>query len=309
MSYKYKPLPHACSLPAPGAFWPRWFHQVLHPGIAPMRNTLHCLYRQAWHFKTSEFRRDRNAKYAIVARRPIHSYAKSYSFYLNESITAVLLHVIPHNCSEIHRNVAIPDYRSLTTQTSGRTFVKYIGYDICEFDCLRGLGIDIIGRVRFDNRDRFARWMGSIGKATEPCQQTSGCWHLTFDCFLNLDMGDDTNTKFLLLHVQTTYMTYKMRGDCWGTWLIMLGFMDLGWPRVCRRSTSVLCRIVYFCFYTNIHFGWRIVHCSLDGFFEKCWQFRSHLASAMAFYFKKLCVARFIPPPDFRGEIPLVPFL
>ena len=31
-----------------------------------------------------------------------------------------------------------------------------------------------------------------------------------------------------------------MRGDCWGTWLIMLGFMDLGWPRVCRRPTSVL---------------------------------------------------------------------
>ena len=27
-----------------------------------------------------------------------------------------------------------------------------------------------------------------------------------------------------------------MRGDCWGTWLIMLGFMDLGWPRVCRCS-------------------------------------------------------------------------
>ena len=31
-----------------------------------------------------------------------------------------------------------------------------------------------------------------------------------------------------------------MIGNCWGTWLIMLGFMDLGWPRVCRRSTSVL---------------------------------------------------------------------
>ena len=29
-----------------------------------------------WQFKTSEFRRDRNAKYAIVTRRPIHSYAK-----------------------------------------------------------------------------------------------------------------------------------------------------------------------------------------------------------------------------------------
>ena len=66
-----------------------------------------------------------------------------------------------------------------------------IGYDVqlCEFDSLRGLGIDIIGRVHFDNRDRFALWMGSIGKATEPCQQTSGCWHLTFDSFLNLDMG------------------------------------------------------------------------------------------------------------------------
>ena len=32
-----------------------------------------------------------------------------------------------------------------------------------------------------------------------------------------------------------------MIGNCWGTWLIMLGFMDLGWPRVCRRLTSVLC--------------------------------------------------------------------
>ena len=31
-----------------------------------------------------------------------------------------------------------------------------------------------------------------------------------------------------------------MRGDCWGTCLIMLGFMDLGWLRVCRRPTSVL---------------------------------------------------------------------
>ena len=35
-----------------------------------------------------------------------------------------------------------------------------------------------------------------------------------------------------------------MRGDCWGTWLIMLGFMDLRWPRVCRRSTSVLLKNV-----------------------------------------------------------------
>ena len=91
--------------------------------------------------------------------------------------------------------IYIPDYRSLVTQTSGMDICQ-IRYDICEFDSLRGLGIDIIGRVHFDNRYRFVIWMGSIGKATEPCQQTSGCWHLTFDSFLNLDMGDDTNTKF-----------------------------------------------------------------------------------------------------------------
>ena len=91
-------------------------------------------------------------------------------------------------------------------QTTGMDICQ-IGYGICEFDSLRGLGIDIIGRVHFDNQDRLAIWMGSIGKASEPCQQASGCWHLTFDSVLNLDMGDDTNTKFLLLRVQTTYMT------------------------------------------------------------------------------------------------------
>ena len=90
--------------------------------------TRYIVYQQAWHFKTSEFRRDHSAKYAIVTRRPINSYAKWYSFYLNESITTLLLHVIPHNCSEMHRNVAIPDYRSLVTQTSGM--------DICQWDTI-----------------------------------------------------------------------------------------------------------------------------------------------------------------------------
>ena len=85
----------------------------------------------------------------------------------------LLLHVIPHNCSEMHGNVYIPDYRSLVTQISGMDICQ-IGYDICEFDSLRGLGSVIIGRLHFDNGDRFAIWMGSIGKATEPCQ-TSGC--------------------------------------------------------------------------------------------------------------------------------------
>ena len=58
-----------------------------------------------------------------------------------------------------------------------------IGYDICEFDSLRGLRIDFIGRVHFDNRDRFSISMGNIGKATEPCQQTTE-WLLTSDFWL-----------------------------------------------------------------------------------------------------------------------------
>ena len=119
----------------------------------------------------------------------------------------MLLHVIPHNCSEMHCNIAIPDYRSLFTQTSGMDICQ-IEHDICEFDSLRGLGIDIIGRVHFENRDRFSISLGSVGKATEPCQQTTK-WLLTSDSWqsLDLDMGDDTNMKFLLLRVQTTYMT------------------------------------------------------------------------------------------------------
>ena len=97
----------------------------------------------------------------------------------------MLLHVIPPNCSEMHRNVAIPDYRSLVTQTSW-VDVCQIGYDICEFDSLRGLGIDIIGRVHFDNQDRSSVSMGSIGKAIDPCQQTTE-WLLTSDFRLFLE--------------------------------------------------------------------------------------------------------------------------
>ena len=96
-------------------------------------------------------------------------------------------------------------------QTSGMV----TGYDICESDSLRGLGIDIIGRVHFDNRDRFSISMGSIGKRPNHVnKQPSGCWHLTFDCFLNLDMWDDTNMKFLLLHVQTAYK-YDLGNERW----------------------------------------------------------------------------------------------
>ena len=48
---------------------------------APSRIRTHAQHAtlstgRLWHFKTSEFRRDRNAKYVIVTRRLIHSYVK-----------------------------------------------------------------------------------------------------------------------------------------------------------------------------------------------------------------------------------------
>ena len=70
--------------------------------------------------------------------------------------------------------LAIPDYRSLFTQTSGMDICQ-IEHDICEFDSLRGLGIDIIGRVHVDNQDFFIS-MDSIGKETNHVnKQPSGC--------------------------------------------------------------------------------------------------------------------------------------
>ena len=67
-------------------------------------------------------------------------------------------------------------------------------------------------------------------------KQPTGDLTSDFDSSLSLDISDDMNMKFLLLHVQITYMT----GDCLTKWLIMLGFMDLRWLRVCQCSTSVL---------------------------------------------------------------------
>ena len=115
----------------------------------------------------------------------------------------------------MHRNATIPDYRSLFTQTSGMNICQ-IGYDICVFDRLRGLGIDIIGRIHFDNRDRFSISMGCIGKATEPCQQTAE-WLLTSDFWLFLGPWHARwyEYEMLLLRVQTTYLIYDLENERW----------------------------------------------------------------------------------------------
>ena len=57
-------------------------------------------------------------------------------------------------------------------QTSVTNICK-IGYDICDFDSLRGIRIDTIGRVHFDNRDKIFISMSSIGKVTKPCISTN----------------------------------------------------------------------------------------------------------------------------------------
>ena len=116
-----------------------------------------------------------------------------------------------------------------------------IGYDICEFDSLRGLGIDVIGRVHFDNRDRFAIWMGSIGDRTMSTNE----WLLTSDFWQFLEPWHGRWCEYEIFIASCTDNIYDLENERWllGTWLIMLGFMDLGWPRVYRRSTSVLFRL------------------------------------------------------------------
>ena len=112
----------------------------------------------------------------------------------------------------MHRNVAIPDYRSFVTQTSGMEICQ-IGCDICEFDSLRGLGIDIIGRVHFDNRDRFVIWMGSIGKATEPCEQTSDL--LTSDFWQFLEPRHGRWYEYEIFIASCTDNIYDLENERW----------------------------------------------------------------------------------------------
>ena len=130
---------------------------------------------------------------------------------------------------------------SPTRHANIRMDICQIGYDICEFDSLRGLGIDVIGRVHFDNRDRFAIWMGSIGDRTMSTNE----WLLTSDFWQFLEPWHGRWCEYEIFIAWCTDNIYDLENERWllGTWLIMLGFMDLGWPRVYRRSTSVLSRI------------------------------------------------------------------
>ena len=154
-------------------------------------------------------RRNNRAKYGIVVWRPIHRIRYITQFTWIKDHNSVIA-CYTHNCSEMHRIVPIPIIAHYSRQTSGTEFVKFgIGY-VFEFNTLGRYGINVINILRFDNRDRFSKFMGSIGNRPnnvyyinkQPCG-----WHLTYDSSLSLDIGYDTNTTFVLLRLQKTYMT------------------------------------------------------------------------------------------------------
>ena len=162
----------------------------------------------------------------------------------------LLLHVITHNCSEMHRIVGIPIIAHSSLQPW--TFVNRVRC-LRVYDSLRGSEINIIDRVCLDNRDKFSISMGNIGKATEPCISTTNTsdWHL---------LDSPLYSLYRFMYRQHVYALEKRRGDCLMKWF-MLGFMDLRGPRVCRRSTPVLSHL--FCCFVTPTDTLRLVHLSL----------------------------------------------
>ena len=86
-----------------------------------------------------------------------------------------------------------------------------IGYDICEFDSLMGLGIDVIGRVYFDNRDRFAIWMGSIGDRTMSTNE----WLLTSDFWQFLEPWHGRWYEYEIFIASCTDNIYDLENERW----------------------------------------------------------------------------------------------
>ena len=86
-----------------------------------------------------------------------------------------------------------------------------IGYDICEFDSLRGLGIDVIGRVHFDYRDRFAIWMGSIGDQTMSTNE----WLLTSDFWQFIEPWHGGWYEYEIFIASCTDNIYDLENERW----------------------------------------------------------------------------------------------
>ena len=71
-------------------------------------------------------------------------------------------------------------------------------------------------------------------------------WLLTSDFWQFLEPWHGRWYENEIFIASCTDNIYDLENERWllGTWLIMLGFMDLWWPRVCRHSTSVLLKFV-----------------------------------------------------------------
>ena len=158
----------------------------------------------------------------------------------------MLLHVIPHNCSEKHRIVAIPDYS------------------------LMGLGMDVIARVNFDNLGRFPIWMASIGKATKPCQQTSGCWLLTLSLTLTWEM----------IRIRNFYWLIYRQHTCLTKWEVIVGDMidhvgiygsRVGEGLSPSKVGLGVCFVLRMCLYLMEAIDWYI-HCKVVSSFCLQWE-------------------------------------
>ena len=150
---------------------------------------------------------------------------------------------MPHNCSGMHRNVAIPDYRSLFMQISGMDICQ-IGCDICEFDSLRGLGFNITGRVHFHNRDRFFFIsMGNIGKVTEPCKKTSE-WLLTSDFWQFLEPWHARWYEYEIFIASCTDNIYDSEKEGW-LFRDMINHVGIYGSRVAEGLSTLVLGTVY----------------------------------------------------------------
>ena len=119
-------------------------------------------------------------------------------------------------------------------------------------------------------------WKGDrtmyINNQWQPTQQVTDIF-LAVPSSLTSEMIRIRNL-YRFMYRQHVYHLEKRRGDCLMKWLIMLGFMDLRGPRVCRRSTPVLfflwCAMNLYLYLIGI-LGWVIPLCRWTGILAFIW--------------------------------------
>ena len=131
-----------------------------------------------------------------------------------------------------------------------------IEYDICEFDSLRGLGIDVIGRIHFDNRDRFAIWMGSIGDQTMSTNE----WLLTSDFWQFIEPWHGRWYEYEIFIASCTDNIYDLENE---RWLLgdMIDHVGIYGSRVAEGLSAFNVGLVVKILFSEF---WRLFLCVLD---------------------------------------------